>query len=80
MISSEERFGLDQPDAYEVAIEAMANAIVNKVLHTPTSVLKQAQIDGSGEDYVDAVRTLFDLPAPEHEDNEIKPLDDNDQE
>ena len=62
------------------SIEAMANAIVNKVLHTPTSVLKQAQSDGSGEDYVDAVRALFDLPAPEHDDNEIKPLDDSDQE
>jgi len=61
------------------SIEAMANAIINKILHNPTAVLKQSQNDGSGEDYVDAVRTLFDLPAPADDDNEIKPLDDTGQ-
>jgi glutamyl-tRNA reductase len=62
------------------SIEAMAGAIINKVLHKPTSVLKNAQNEASGEDYVDAVRVLFDLPAPAGDDKEIKPLDDPDQE
>jgi glutamyl-tRNA reductase len=61
-------------------IEAMAGAIINKILHQPTSVLKRTQNDTSGEDYVDAVRALFDLPAPTNDDKEIKPLDDTDQE
>jgi glutamyl-tRNA reductase len=59
-------------------IEAMAGAIINKVLHQPTSILKRTQNDTSGEDYVDAVRVLFDLPAPAGDDKEIKPLEDSD--
>ena len=61
------------------SIEAMAGAIINKVLHKPTAILKNSQNDTSGEDYVDAVRMLFDLPAPSVDDQEIKPLDDPDQ-
>ncbi len=61
------------------SIEAMAGAIINKILHKPTAALKNSQNDTSGEDYVDAVRTLFDLPAPSDDDQEIKPLDDPDQ-
>ena len=61
------------------SIEAMAGAIINKILHKPTAILKNSQNDTSGEDYVDAVRTLFDLPAPSDDDQEIKPLDDPDQ-
>ena len=60
-------------------IEAMAGAIINKVLHQPTAVLKRTQNDTSGEDYVDAVRALFDLPAPTDNDKEIKPLDDTEE-
>ena len=62
------------------SVEAMTSAIINKILHQPTAVLKRTQNDTSGEDYVDAVRALFDLPAPADDDNEIKPLDDTDQE
>jgi glutamyl-tRNA reductase len=58
------------------SIEAMSSAIINKILHQPTSILKRTQNDSSGEDYVDAVRVLFDLPAPADNDKEIKPLDD----
>ena len=61
------------------SIEAMAGAIINKILHKPTAILKNSQNDMSGEDYVDAIRTLFDLPAPSDDDQEIKPLDDPDQ-
>jgi glutamyl-tRNA reductase len=58
------------------SIEAMTGAIINKILHQPTAILKRTQNDSSGEDYVDAVRALFDLPAPANDDKEIKPLDD----
>ncbi len=44
------------------AIEAMASAIVNKILHHPTNILKQSQNGSDGDLYIDAVRTLFDLP------------------
>jgi len=54
------------------AIEALTAAIVNKMLHPPTSVLKQNQETASGSDYVDAVRTLFDQEiAQEEDDSEI---------
>lgn len=49
------------------AIEAMTAAIVNKILHQPTHTLKQAGGDGNGSQYVDAIRTLFDLPATEQD-------------
>ncbi|HDR47211.1 MAG TPA: glutamyl-tRNA reductase [Geoalkalibacter subterraneus] len=45
------------------AIEAMAAAIVNKALHAPITVLKKTQNDAEGDNYVEAVRTLFDLPT-----------------
>ena len=69
----------DLTDKERKSIEAMTNAMINKILHQPTAVLKQSQNSTSGEDYVDAVRTLFDLPAPTGEDKDIKPLDDPDQ-
>ena len=58
------------------AIEAMANAIVNKILHHPTNVLKQSQNGSGGDLYVDAVRTLFDLPdTADAQQKEAEPLD-----
>ena len=51
----------DLDDKQRKAIEAMTSAMVNKILHHPTLVLKQTN---SGEDsncHLDAVRTLFDL-------------------
>ncbi|ABA90299.1 glutamyl-tRNA reductase [Syntrophotalea carbinolica DSM 2380] len=43
------------------AVEALTRAIVNKVLHSPLSVLKRAGDDITGEIYLEAVRRLFDL-------------------
>ncbi len=51
-------------DKERKAIESMTSAIVNKILHQPTNVLKQANNNGDGNLYIDAVRTLFDLPDP----------------
>ncbi|HEY7746946.1 MAG TPA: glutamyl-tRNA reductase, partial [Desulfuromonadales bacterium] len=56
------------------SIEALTAAIINKVLHQPITILKQSQNDGAGENYVDAVRVLFDLEAPNPE-GEMKSLD-----
>jgi len=46
------------------AIEALTSAMINKLLHHPTAVLKKAQDNDDGNTYVDAVRTLFDLEIP----------------
>jgi glutamyl-tRNA reductase len=51
-----------------------AAAIINKVLHQPITVLKQSQNGGAGENYIDAVRVLFDIEAPNPE-GEMKSLD-----
>jgi glutamyl-tRNA reductase len=51
------------------AIEAMTSAIINKVLHQPTTVLKQAQDNSSSSEYVDAVRSLFALEPPPSDEN-----------
>lgn len=66
----------DLGDKERRAIEALTAAIVNKVLHQPTKVLKQAQDDAAGDGYVDAVRALFDIAAPNPE-GDIQPLDDS---
>lgn len=58
------------------SIEAMSNALLNKIMHKPIELLKNGQHESGSEDYVDAVRTLFDLPVPAPDDAEIKPLDD----
>lgn len=50
-------------DKERKAIEAMSNAIVNKILHHPTYILKQKNNGSDGSLYIDAARTLFDLPA-----------------
>lgn len=50
-------------------LEALTAAIVNKLLHTPTAVLKQTGQGNRNDLYVDALRSLFDLntggPEPE---------------
>ena len=49
-------------DKERKAIESMTCAIINKILHHPTYILKQASNGDDGNQYLDAVRTLFDLP------------------
>ncbi len=51
--------GLD--DKQRRAIESMSSAIINKILHQPTQVLKQEKNGGDSNCYLDAVRTLFNL-------------------
>ncbi|MDT8440056.1 MAG: glutamyl-tRNA reductase [Desulfuromonadales bacterium] len=66
----------DLSDKQRKGIEAMSSALINKILHQPIAVLKQSPEHDGSADYVDAVRTLFDLPAPQADDGEIRPLDD----
>ncbi|RLB73919.1 MAG: glutamyl-tRNA reductase [Deltaproteobacteria bacterium] len=55
------------------AIESMTCAIVNKILHHPTHILKQTNNGGDGNLYIDAVRTLFDLPDPVEQQTDPNP-------
>jgi len=55
---------LSADDKTAKSIDALTRAIVNKILHQPTSILKDAQNRDDGNTYIDAVRTLFDLPTP----------------
>ncbi|PLX75887.1 MAG: glutamyl-tRNA reductase [Desulfuromonas sp.] len=58
------RFG-DLGKKERKSIEAMTSAIINKILHQPISVLKQSEESSDSDAYVDTIRTLFDLPAPD---------------
>ncbi len=48
-------------DKDRATVEAMANAIMNKMLHGPTVRLKQISGDPEGYDYVEAARFLYGL-------------------
>ncbi len=49
-------------DREMAGVEALTEALVNKILHLPTVRLKAQAQDGACGLYVDAVRELFDLP------------------
>jgi glutamyl-tRNA reductase len=46
--------------------------MMNKLLHAPTSVLKQAGQGGRVDLYVDALRQLFELEALQRDDEELE--------
>jgi glutamyl-tRNA reductase len=51
----------DLPPDGQKRMEALTNAIMNKLLHPPTSLLKKAGQGGRTDLYVDALRALFEL-------------------
>lgn len=51
----------DLPPDAEKRLEALTSAIINKLLHPPTSALKSTGQGGRADLYVDALRALFDL-------------------
>jgi glutamyl-tRNA reductase len=61
----------DLPPGTEKRLEAMTMAIMNKLLHSPTSALKQAGQGGRVDLYVDAIRQLFELEALQRDDEEL---------
>jgi glutamyl-tRNA reductase len=46
--------------------------MMNKLLHAPTFVLKQAGQGGRVDLYVDALRQLFELEALQRDDEELE--------
>ncbi len=52
------------------SLEAMTSAIVNKILHDPLVRLKQKDEEALSEVYIDALRTLFQLPDTVSEEQE----------
>ncbi len=51
----------DLPPDGQKRLEALTNAIMNKLLHPPTSLIKKAGQGGRTDLYVDALRALFEL-------------------
>jgi glutamyl-tRNA reductase len=51
------------------AVEAMSQALINKILHQPTAGLKRVQKGSEAQPYVDALQELFELEieAPQGE-------------
>ena len=59
------------PDT-EKRLEALTLAMMNKLLHAPTSVLKKAGQGGRVDLYVDALRQLFELESLQQDDEELE--------
>jgi glutamyl-tRNA reductase len=57
-------------DKEKKSLEALTSAIINKILHGPLTFLKQTDEEVMADLYLDALRTLFQLP--EKSDQEIK--------
>ena len=55
-------------DKEKRSLEALTQAIINKILHPPMTLLKQPNEEAMADLYVDALRTLFQLPeaSPEN--------------
>jgi glutamyl-tRNA reductase len=51
----------DLPPDGQKRLEALTNAMMNKLLHSPTSLLKRSGQGGRNDLYIDAVRNLFEL-------------------
>jgi glutamyl-tRNA reductase len=62
----------DLPPDAEKRLDALTMAIMNKLLHPPTSALKQAGQGGRVDLYIDALRQLFDLQTSRQDDDELE--------
>jgi glutamyl-tRNA reductase len=49
-------------DREKKSLEALTSAIINKILHPPTTFLKQTNEEAIADLYLDTLRTLFQLP------------------
>jgi glutamyl-tRNA reductase len=56
-------------------LEACTSAIINKLLHNPTSVLKRTGQGGRTDLYVDALRQMFELETGGTENEELGDLE-----
>jgi glutamyl-tRNA reductase len=60
------------PQDAEKRLEALTMAMMNKLLHAPTKVLKQAGQGGRVDLYVDALRQLFELESLNNDSEELE--------
>jgi len=65
----------DLPPEGQKRVEALTSAIVNKLLHHPTSVLKRSEQGNRNDLYVDALRNLFDLETGETAQEDLAELE-----
>ncbi len=65
----------DLPPDAQKRLEALTNAIMNKLLHPPTSLLKKAGQGGRTDLYVDSLRALFELQTDGQEQQELGELE-----
>ncbi|HVP80061.1 MAG TPA: glutamyl-tRNA reductase [Thermodesulfobacteriota bacterium] len=49
-------------DKEKKSLEALTSAIINKILHTPITLLKQTDEEATADLYLDALQALFGLP------------------
>ncbi len=52
----------DLSDKEKKSLEALTSAIINKILHTPITLLKQTKEEAMADLYLDALHALFGLP------------------
>ena len=52
----------DLSDKEKKSLEALTSAIINKILHTPVTLLKQTHEEAIADLYLDALNALFGLP------------------
>jgi glutamyl-tRNA reductase len=64
----------DLPPDGQKRLDALTNAIMNKLLHPPTSLLKKGDQGGRTDLYVDSLRALFDLEIERAKDEELGEL------
>lgn len=62
----------DIPPDGQKKLEALTNAIMNKLLHPPTALIKQSGQGGRTDLYVDAVRALYGLEIGRGQDEELE--------
>ena len=62
-------------DADRKAMQVMLDAAVNKLLHTPVTRIKALAGDPRGDELVQALHHLFDLPQPTQGENAPSPAD-----
>ncbi len=65
----------DLPPDGRKRLEACTSAIMNKLLHSPTSLLKRTGQGGRTDLYVDALRQMFELELGEAEQEELGELE-----
>jgi glutamyl-tRNA reductase len=65
----------DLPPDGQKKLEALTNAIMNKLLHPPTSLLKKAGQGGRTDLYVDALRNMYELEIGGSDENDLAELE-----